>query len=174
MALGWGTRIFHQWSTHWYTSSEIANFTEPFATPSLSCPVFMKKMHKTFLQNQSETERYEMWVLVTTLQLRRETSEDNPREKYSCLITSLALLSHHFIAWFCTSVVGSHNHRYYFYCNSVSFRYQEIVTKKICYTMIILVWLFEIVLSYLLFFNLQQNNIKEYQQEKNLHHTRTI
>ena len=40
--------------------------------------------------------------------------------------------------------------------------------------MIILVWLFEIVLSYLLFFNLQQNNIKEYQQEKNLHHTKTI
>ena len=121
MVLGWGTRIFHQWSTHWYTSSEIANFTEPFATPSISCPVFMKKMHKTFVQNQSETERYEMWGLVTTLQLRRETSEDNPREKYSCLITSLALLSHHFIAWFCTSLVGSHNHRYYFYCNSVSF-----------------------------------------------------
>lgn len=121
MGLGWGTRIFHQWSTHWYTSSEIANFAEPFGTPSISCPVFMKKMYKTFVQNQRETERYEMWGLVTTLQLRRETSEDNPREKYSCLITSLALLSHHFIAWFCTSVVGSHNHRYYFYCNSVSF-----------------------------------------------------
>ena len=46
-------------------------------------------MYRTFVQNQSETERYEMWGLVTTLQLRRETSEDNPREKYSCLITSL-------------------------------------------------------------------------------------
>ena len=53
-------------STHWFTTSEIATFAEPFAAPSISCPVFTNKMHHTLEHDQNETGWIEKLELVAT------------------------------------------------------------------------------------------------------------
>ena len=56
VGLGLRQSLFlHQRSTHSFTTSEIATFAEPFAAPSIGCPVFTNKMHHTLEHNQSET-----------------------------------------------------------------------------------------------------------------------
>ena len=86
--------LLHQRSTHWFTISEITNFAEPFTAPSVGYPLFTDKIHQTLTlaQNLSEAKGFEKLELLSALQVRRQSFEENSSKnlKHSCLIIRLA------------------------------------------------------------------------------------
>ena len=73
--------LFHQRSTHWFTSSEIATFAEPFAAPSIGYLVLMNTIYQTLVHNQIETEGYKKVELVSVLQVRKQNAEKSVIQK---------------------------------------------------------------------------------------------